>query len=113
MKKLTRQEQYNWLIETLDSFISLPRLKKDKDIEYELYENLEVDVTSVFHKNTLDRLVTSGFISKSVKAQILKLRLGILKLIDKHRDRDIKTIRTSKDWLKVIEKIKAIRADLK
>ena len=110
MKQLTVHERFNWFLDTLDYLATLLEIENDEDLEYQVYENLDVDVHTIFHETSHDEFVEQSSETEELKEDIKALRIEFIELVNRRLDAD--EIRRDPEWAKIVEKAKTIQSNL-
>ena len=97
-QELLLEERFGWLLSTLAKLGSISRLDDD-DFAYVVFEELDPDVTSIFHENSVGEFVRRGWVSVAIGAQIVGVRELFLNLLSRHQSTDsIPAIREDSGW---------------
>ena len=71
---LTIDERYELFKNTIVACSSNILSKNDKDFMYVMFEVLSIDVNSYLHKNTLDTLISEGYIDETIYVKCTELK---------------------------------------
>ena len=110
MKELTIEEQFNWYLSTLNRLSTLLEIEKDEDLEYRIYEDLDVDVHTTFNESLHNIFVQSSLETEELKEKVTDLRKEFIAMVE--RQLEPKEIRTDPYWHRMIEKAQAISSHL-
>lgn len=106
MKELTKEEQFNWYLSTLNRLSTMLEIENDEELEYTIYEDLDIDVHTSFHENLHNKFVKFSMETEEQKENVSNLRQEFIAQVK--RRLDAKDVRKDPDWIKVIEKARAI-----
>ncbi len=98
MKKLTVREQYDYFKDVFSHCGCFLLELSDEDLLYYLFEEFDVDATSVLHMATLEPLRENGYIDDEIVSMCQSLREMYFKF-DQNTMWTAEEIRSSMDWL--------------
>lgn len=101
MKSLTLKELYEYYIDTLNKCGSFLLNENDEYIEYNIFEEFDIGIVSFFHEESLEKLFEGGFININQMKYSLELRRLVFELQNNNLW-NIKALRTSEEWRKVL-----------
>ena len=108
---ITIEESYDLFTETLARLDNEKLKLSDKELEHEIFEELDADAHTFLHERTLDRLIKENKIPKDIKEWTLKLRLRIAELITETKS--ISDYRSLGTWDEVRAEANRIMNELK
>jgi hypothetical protein len=109
VKEISLKELDALFIDTLERGSMKLLQENDEEIEYQLFEEFDLGVHSFLHIDSLEKLEEAGFINEEIKTLSLELRELSRQLLDSEMIRNPNTVKTNKDWHKVLELSDRIR----
>lgn len=110
MKSISVKELFDFYYGTLNRCNFNLRSKSNDEIEYQIFEEFDIEIITFFHEDSLNRLLQANLISEEVFKLSTSLRKQVLKLQDEG-EWDIEHFKVSNRWtdiMNTIEKIKHI-----
>jgi hypothetical protein len=77
--------------------------ENDETLEYELFEEFDINAITFLHTDSLDPLLKEGFINNKIKELSLELRTKSSKLLQIEDERLAKFVRSNPKWREVFE----------
>lgn len=102
MNKITVSKLFELYLDTLDKCGKDTRLLSDEMIEYNIFEEFIIGITSFLAPVSLDRLINNGLIDRQIYEDSEHLRALTLKL-DGTAQWNVKSFRNSESWNEIIE----------
>lgn len=102
MYEININEQYNYLINTLE-MCGLHLLNQDeKIIGYKIFEEFDTGACSFLHNDNLERLVNEGYISVEIMEKSAELRNMFFNMQESN-EWNVKSVKKSSEWRKLLE----------
>jgi len=101
MEKITVGKLFELYLDTLEKCGEGTKNLSDEMIEYNIFEEFIVGVTSFLENNSLNDLLNNGLIDEQIYSDSKELRVYTLKL-DGSNEWDISSFKNSKSWEKII-----------
>lgn len=95
-KEILVKESFDWLMTTLGRYDNSHLKLSDNDLLNIILEELDIEVVSFLHNDTVDRLVESNLIPAEITSSVDDLRNKTLTLLQDKRT--INDIRNDSDW---------------
>ena len=90
------EESYSLFINTLAKLDENKLALSDKELNFEIFEELDSDHHTFLHSWTIDRLIAAGLVPKILRSRILALRANISMTLKKSNSIDF--YRNEKEW---------------
>ena len=102
IKDITVSELFQFYMDTLKKCGIYLLSAENKVIEYNIFEEFDIGLVSFFHKNSLLRLVSGGFINCEVMEKSLKLRC-LVNQLQQSDDWNVGAVKKSSAWREVLD----------
>ncbi|AII54053.1 hypothetical protein [Hymenobacter sp. APR13] len=104
MMSISASESFGYFVSTLKSSSGQVLRMEDQVVEYMIFEEFECNAITFLHENTLDILLTSKYIPKSIYWLAQRLRV---KALDKFSRSDAllrtaRVVRQDREWLDIM-----------
>ena len=93
---------WEFYVDTLNKCGTYLLNDSDEVIEYNIFEEFDIGVISFLHDDSLGKLYKNKLISKIEEDEARTLRYLVLGIQDKN-EWNVKSLRTSADWKKILE----------
>jgi hypothetical protein len=112
VKEITIKELYDFFVDTLQSCGTHLLNTTDDEIEYEIFEQLDIGVVSFFHEDSLKWLHHSGFISSEIVEKGSEFRKKVYD-IQTRQLWNINAVRNSQEWYALLSLADEIKTMIK
>ncbi|OPX42929.1 hypothetical protein CLHUN_32530 [Ruminiclostridium hungatei] len=75
---------------------------EDEDIEYNIFEEFDINVVSFLHQNTLSKLKDANLISEQIVEKSIELREKYLAMQNTEAC-NVESVRNNKEWRNILE----------
>lgn len=75
---------------------------EDEDIEYNIFEEFDINVVSFLHQNTLSKLKDENLISEQIVEKSIELREKYLAMQNAETC-NVESVRNNKEWRSILE----------
>lgn len=83
--------------------------KSDEEIEYEIYEQIDIGMTSFLHEIALNILIENGYIDSEIKTLSMDLRKMFVEITENYEDICAESVRKEKGWHEILKLSDLIR----
>lgn len=103
MKNISINELNDLFVDTLEKCTFELIHQNDEKLEYNLFEEFDVGVTSFLHEESLDRLFNKNHINNEIKQMATKLRELWFSVQNNETIRNAECVRRNSKWWKVLK----------
>jgi len=104
-------EQFDWFKETLRRVSSVFEIDSEKEISFEVYEELDIDIRSALSDNNLKIFFDQNLITADFLEELSSFRDQVIELIDQRIEPE--QILSDENWRAVFKKAERIHESIK